>query len=135
MSFLPETQTTSIATHTNDDIFIRDKSLCRELIGTLSFTEMIVFQMLGRVPTKAQTAVLDACLRQILTVLHAFFIGVEAERLRGVGEHFLRHGPPEVGQRSAGHDDRHADVGVVNLLTQAVANGVHSVLGRAVDLT
>jgi citrate synthase len=54
--------TTSIATHTNDDIFIRDKSLCGELIGTLSFTEMIVFQMLGRKPTAEETAVIDACL-------------------------------------------------------------------------
>ena len=62
MSFLPETQTTSIATHTNDDIFIRDKSLCHELIGKLSFTEMIVFQVLGRQPTAAETHVIDACL-------------------------------------------------------------------------
>ncbi|MCR9073655.1 MAG: citryl-CoA lyase [Alphaproteobacteria bacterium] len=53
--------TTSIATHTNDDIFIRDKSLCSELIGKLTFTEMIVFQMLGRVPTAAETAMIDAC--------------------------------------------------------------------------
>ncbi|HUT48907.1 MAG TPA: citryl-CoA lyase [Methyloceanibacter sp.] len=62
MSFQPETQTTSIATHTNDDIFIRDESLCRALIGKLSFTEMIYFQMLGRKPSAPQTAVLDACL-------------------------------------------------------------------------
>ncbi len=54
--------TTSIATHTNDDIFIRDKSLCSELIGKLSFTEMIVFQMLGRVPSAAETAMVDACM-------------------------------------------------------------------------
>jgi citrate synthase len=62
MSFQPETATTSIATHTNDDIFIRDASLCHELIGRLSFTQMIVFQMLGRRPTGAETAVIDACL-------------------------------------------------------------------------
>jgi citrate synthase len=53
---------TSIATHTNDDIFIRDKSLCADLIGKVSFTEMIVFQMLGRVPSAAETAMIDACL-------------------------------------------------------------------------
>lgn len=62
MSFLPERQTTSIATHTNEDIFIRDKSLCQELIGRLSFTEMIFFQVLGRMPAKAETAVVDACM-------------------------------------------------------------------------
>ena len=54
--------TTSIATSTKDDIFVRDKSLCRELIGKLSFTEMTYFQVLGRRPTPAQTAMLDACL-------------------------------------------------------------------------
>jgi len=62
MSFLPETQTTSIATHTADDIFIRDTSLCRELIGKLSFTEMMAFQILARRPTQGETAVIDACL-------------------------------------------------------------------------
>ena len=62
MSFLPESQTTSIATHTNEDIFIRGKSLCRELIGKLSFTEMMFFQILGRTPTPGETAVVDACL-------------------------------------------------------------------------
>ncbi len=54
--------TTSIATTTADDIFVRDKSLCGELIGKLTFTEMTYFQVLGRLPTPAQTAILDACL-------------------------------------------------------------------------
>lgn len=62
MSFMPDKQTTSIATHTNEDIFIRGRSLCRDLIGRLSFTEMIYFQVLGRMPTPSQTAVVDACL-------------------------------------------------------------------------
>ncbi len=62
MSFLPETQTTSIAIGTREDVFIRDKSLCQELIGKLSFTEMIYFHLLGRLPTKGQTVMLDACL-------------------------------------------------------------------------
>ncbi len=62
MAFLPETQTTSIAYHTNDDIFIRDKGLCRELIGKLTFTEMMFFQILGRMPSAAQTAMVDGCL-------------------------------------------------------------------------
>ena len=62
MSFLPETQTTSIAIGTGEDVFIRGKSLCQELIGKLSFTEMIYFHILGRMPTKGQTVLLDACL-------------------------------------------------------------------------
>ncbi len=62
MSFLPEHQTTSISTHNNEDIFVRDKSLCKDLIGQLSFTEMLFFQILGRVPSKPECRVVDACL-------------------------------------------------------------------------
>lgn len=53
---------TQIATSTTDDIFIRGKSLCSELIGKLSFTEMIFWGVLGRMPTPSQTRLLDACL-------------------------------------------------------------------------
>jgi citrate synthase len=59
---MPETPTTSIATSTTEDVFIRGQSLCRDLIGKVSFTEMIVFQMLGRRPTPSQTVLVDACL-------------------------------------------------------------------------
>ena len=62
MSAPRETPTTRIATHTADDVFVRGKSLCRELIGRVTFTEMTYFQVTGRMPTPAQTAVVDACL-------------------------------------------------------------------------
>ena len=54
--------TTHIATSTPEDVFIRGKSLCRELIGHLTFTEMLFFQILGRQATPAQTRLVDACL-------------------------------------------------------------------------
>lgn len=53
---------TRIATSTPDDIYVRGRSLCRDLIGKLTFTEMTYLQVLGRMPTPGQTAVLDACL-------------------------------------------------------------------------
>ncbi len=62
MSDLPEHQTTSIATSTVDDVWIRDKSLCRELIGKLSFTEVLYFQILGKMPSPGERDVVDACL-------------------------------------------------------------------------
>ncbi len=62
MSRLPESQTTSIATSTADDVFVRGKSLCRDLVGKVTFTQMTYFQVTGRMPTPAQTAVVDACL-------------------------------------------------------------------------
>ena len=62
MGFLPKSQTTAIATHSNEDIVIRDKSLCNDLIGKLTFTEMIYFQILGRIPSNSQCRAIDACL-------------------------------------------------------------------------
>jgi citrate synthase len=60
----PSTQppATSIATHTPEDVFVRGRSLCRDLIGKMTFTEMTFFHVTGRAPTPAQTAMLDACL-------------------------------------------------------------------------
>lgn len=54
--------TTSLATSSPDDVTIRDKSLCRDLIGKVTFTEMTFFLVTGAMPSPAQTAVLDACL-------------------------------------------------------------------------
>ena len=71
--------TTRIATSTPDDVFIRGKSLCRDLIGELTFTEMIYFQVLGRMPTPGQTAVLDACL--VTLVEHGLTPSALATRL------------------------------------------------------
>jgi citrate synthase len=63
---LPEHQTTAIATSTTDDVFVRGKSLCKELLGKLTFTEMMFFQVLGRIPSAAETRVVDACLVTLL---------------------------------------------------------------------
>jgi citrate synthase len=70
---------TRIATHTPDDVFVRGKSLCKELIGKITFTEMAFFHVLGRMPTPAQTAVLDACL--VTLVEHGLTPSALATRL------------------------------------------------------
>ena len=62
MTFLPKSQSTSLATSTASDVFIRGESLCRELIGQLSFTEMAFFLIVGRRPNPAQREIVDACL-------------------------------------------------------------------------
>jgi len=54
--------TTRIARHTADAIYIRGASLVDDLIGKLTFTEMMYFQLLGVKPTPAQAKVLDAVL-------------------------------------------------------------------------
>src|SRR5512147_2365253 len=54
--------TTKIGHHTTEAIFIRGESLVDDLIGKLTFTEMMYFQLLGAKPTAAQTKILDAVL-------------------------------------------------------------------------
>jgi citrate synthase len=54
--------TTKIARHTTDAIYVRGASLVDDLIGKLTFTEMMYFQLLGVKPTPAQTRILDAVL-------------------------------------------------------------------------
>lgn len=62
MTALPEHQTTSLCTSTADDVWIRDKSLCLELLGKVTFTELLYFQILGKMPAKPVTELVDACL-------------------------------------------------------------------------
>jgi citrate synthase len=79
MSTRPETQTTSIATSTADDVVVRGKSLCHDLIGKIGFTQMTYFHITGRMPTAAQTAVVDACLVTLME--HGLTPSVMAARL------------------------------------------------------
>ncbi len=53
---------THIAYHTNESIFVRGADLIHDLIGKMSFTEMMFLQITGKRATRAQTAVLDAVL-------------------------------------------------------------------------
>lgn len=53
---------TRICTYSAEAIRIRDKSLVDDLMGRLSFTEMMFFQAFGRMPGRAETAILDAVL-------------------------------------------------------------------------
>ena len=54
--------TTKISHHTTDAIYVRGANLVDELIGRLTFTEMMYFQLLGERPTPAQAKILDAVL-------------------------------------------------------------------------
>ncbi len=79
MCAMPKQQTTHIATSNAEDVFIRGESLCKQLLGQLSFTEMIYFQMLGKRPTSAQTRVIDGCLVALME--HGLTPSVIASRL------------------------------------------------------
>ncbi len=54
--------TTRLATHTNETLYYRDRNLVDDLMGKVSFTEMMFFHILGRQPRAADTVILDAVL-------------------------------------------------------------------------
>ena len=56
------TPTTEISTLDENGIYIRGKSLVDDIIGEISFTQMIYFHILGRMPTDGERKILDAVL-------------------------------------------------------------------------
>jgi citrate synthase len=71
--------TTKISHHTTDAIYVRGASLVDDLIGKLTFTEMMYFQLLGARPTPAQAKILDAVLVTLME--HGLTPSVIAARL------------------------------------------------------
>ena len=62
----PRQPVTRICHSTEQDVFVRGKSLTGELIGKVGFVPMLYLQILGREPTPGQAAMLDACLVTIM---------------------------------------------------------------------
>src|SRR3546814_17640251 len=73
----------NICTFDETSIRVREEDLCENLIGKVGFTEFIFFLILGKWPTPAQTAVVDACL--IAIAEHGFSPGAVATRLTYMG--------------------------------------------------
>jgi citrate synthase len=51
---------TVLCAHTPDAIYVRDKNLVEELVGKVSFTQMLFFDIMGRMPSDQETAIVDA---------------------------------------------------------------------------
>jgi citrate synthase len=49
-----------------DQIQVRGKNLCTELVGKMSFTEMMLFHLMGTTPSPAQVAIVDSVLITIM---------------------------------------------------------------------
>ena len=54
--------TTRICSHTAEAIYIRGRNLVEDMIGRMTFTEMTFFAVMGRAPSGAEVAILDAVL-------------------------------------------------------------------------
>jgi len=51
---------TALCTHDHESIYVRDKNLCKDLIGKVNLTQMIFFDILGRMPSFEEEAVINA---------------------------------------------------------------------------
>lgn len=61
MSDEPKLQT-RLATHTNEELYYRDDGLVGDLMGKVSFTQMMFMHIMGRRPSDGETVILDAVL-------------------------------------------------------------------------
>ncbi len=57
---------TSIAGYDAEHVTIRGKDLVADLMGKVSFTELMLLQLTGKTPTPAQVTILDAVLVTIM---------------------------------------------------------------------
>ncbi len=74
---------TRICTSDADHITIRGRDLCTELIGHVTFTEMVLLHLLGTTPTRAQTVIVDSVLVTIME--HGMTPSAIATRLTFLG--------------------------------------------------
>jgi citrate synthase len=61
-----QAKTTRIAGYDADQITIRGKDLVKDLMGKVSFSEMLLLQLTGRTPSRMQATILDAVLVTIM---------------------------------------------------------------------
>ena len=83
-----------------DNIWIRGRNLCDDLIGKLSFTDMIVFHFLGKEPTSLQRAAVDAVLVCIME--HGMTPSAVASRITYLGAPESLQGAVAAGLLGAG---------------------------------
>lgn len=57
---------TAIGGSDRDNIYIRGRNLCDDLIGRMTFTEMTLFHLMGAAPTQTQVTIVDAVLVTIM---------------------------------------------------------------------
>jgi citrate synthase len=74
--------TTRLCRSNKQQVFVRDADLCEELIGKISFTEMLYYHLMGRRASTGETAMLDAILVALME--HGFTPSAIATRMVAV---------------------------------------------------
>ncbi|MGD9603045.1 MAG: citryl-CoA lyase [Gammaproteobacteria bacterium] len=119
---------TRLCTSDVDHIRIRGRDLCRDIIGHMSFTDLILFHFLGHEPTRLQRAVVDAVLVCIME--HGMTPSAVASRLTYLGAPESLQGAVAAGLLGAGSRFVGSADEAVPLLQRIVAQPVD---GRATE--
>lgn len=111
--------TTAICTYTTDAIYVRDKSLVDELIGEVTFTQMMYFQIMGRMPTAGEVTIVDAVLVTLME--HGITPSAIAARLTAMSAPEALQGAIAAGLLGVGGQFLGTMEGAAKLLTEIVA--------------
>lgn len=112
--------TTQLCHATVDTIHIRGKNLCTELIGQVSFTQMLFFDILGRLPDEQEARVVDAVLVTLME--HGLAPSAIATRLTYASAPEALQGAVAAGLLGAGSVMLGTLEGSAQLLSQIVAS-------------
>lgn len=91
---------TRLCTSDADNIWIRGRNLCDDLIGNLSFTDFIMFHFFGKEPTQMQREIVDAVLVCIME--HGLTPSAIASRVTYLGAPEALQGAVAAGLLGAG---------------------------------
>ena len=106
--------TTHLCTYSEDAITVRGRDLVGELMGRVTFTQMMFLEIMGRLPDATETAIVDAVLVTIME--HGLTPSTIAARL-------THHGAPEAFQAGVA-------AGLLGIGGQFVVNPLTSQLER-----
>ena len=127
--------TTQLCRYTESQIFVRERDLCNDLIGKMSFTDFMYFQITGLQAAHKERAILDAVLVTLcehgmtpsaiaarLTYMGApeSLQGAVAAGLLGVGSQFVgtMEGCAHLLQRLAAFDDTAQEAAAQKIVAQ-----------------
>jgi len=91
---------TRLCTSDVDNIWVRGRNLCDDLIGKMTFTDYIMFHFFGKEPTPLQRAIVDAVLVCIME--HGMTPSAVASRITYLGEPDSLQGAVAAGLLGAG---------------------------------
>jgi len=91
---------TAICRATNDSVYVRGKNLAQDLIGKIGFVDMMVLDILGRVPSDQERIILDAALVSLME--HGMSPSIVSARLTLAGSPEAFQGAVAAGILGAG---------------------------------